>query len=162
MCVCVCVCACVCVCVYGWMGGGCPVIIGDTLPVVLKVLAPEVPLLHNRQFIIALVAVTCFFPISLVRDLSRLWLSSLLSVLCIPFILISVAVRGFARDDYVPFPVVLASANFFPAIGAGSPSVCVSLHESFRACVCMYVCMCVCLVCMRVCMCVCLHARVCV
>ena len=78
---------------------------------------PDVELLQNRQFLIGIVALVCFLPVSLVRDLSKLWFTSMLSVACIPFILIAIGVSGFGRADYEPFEVLLASSDFFPAIG---------------------------------------------
>jgi len=76
------------------------IIIGDTLPAVLRSVFPKLPtmpilrIFANRQFIIALCTTCVSYPLSLYRDIHKLSRASGLALLGMTIIVISVLIEG--------------------------------------------------------------------
>ena len=82
--------------------GGCIgfcIIIGDTIPHVLKAFFPSHASIFHRNIIIVLITIFISYPLSLNRDISKLAKTSLLALLSMGLILISVIIRGPLTDS---------------------------------------------------------------
>ncbi|SCU99186.1 LAME_0G02168g1_1 [Lachancea meyersii CBS 8951] len=82
--------------------GGCIgfcIIIGDTIPHVLRAFFPSHQALFHRNVIIFCVTTFISFPLSLNRDISKLSRTSMLALLSMVVIVIIVVIKGFSVDS---------------------------------------------------------------
>ncbi|KAG1239862.1 hypothetical protein G6F68_018220 [Rhizopus microsporus] len=78
-------------------GGGCVsyfILLGDSLPTLFQRYLPQIPILANRTFILLFVGIFFIFPLSLSRSIGSLAKWSIISVLCLPVILLTILIRA--------------------------------------------------------------------
>ncbi|KAI9028321.1 transmembrane amino acid transporter protein-domain-containing protein [Phycomyces nitens] len=101
-------------------GGACVsyyILIGDTIPVLFGLYLPDYPLLADRTFVILLIGVTCVFPLLLSRSIGALARWSIVSVLCLPLIILTLLVRAPVYAPQHDAPLTLAGGDIFGALG---------------------------------------------
>ncbi|CAO3653059.1 unnamed protein product [Cunninghamella echinulata] len=78
-------------------GGACLsylILIGDTLPVLLDLYLPQFPILSNRTLVLVTVSCLLIFPLNLSRSIGAVAKWSIVSVLCLPVILLTLLIRA--------------------------------------------------------------------
>lgn len=93
-------------------------IIGDTIPQAFDTIdsGNKIPFLHNRELVIALVAVGCVLPLSCLRRVESLAWTSSLSIVCDLVLITIVAIRaGAAASDPNLYPPNGITASTEPA-----------------------------------------------
>ncbi|EIE81005.1 hypothetical protein G6F46_008486 [Rhizopus delemar] len=89
-------------------GGGCVsyfILLGDSLPTLFQRYLPQIPILANRTFILLFVGIFFIFPLSLSRSIGSLAKWSIISVLCLPVILLTILIRApaYAPQESISF-----------------------------------------------------------
>ncbi|KAI8991257.1 transmembrane amino acid transporter protein-domain-containing protein [Mycotypha africana] len=94
------------------------ILLGDSLPMLLERYLPDYPLLASRTFILIFVGTVCIFPLAIPRSIGSLARWSIVSVACLPVILLMILVRAPA---YIPkdqtVPIEWAGDDIFGALG---------------------------------------------
>ncbi|KAG2210255.1 hypothetical protein INT47_003240 [Mucor saturninus] len=93
------------------------ILIGDTIPVLLQLYFPEYTALTERSLVIALIAVFLVFPLNLSRSIGAVANWSILSVLCLPIILITLLIRAPAYAKSHESPLNWEGPDIFGALG---------------------------------------------
>ncbi|KAI7880991.1 hypothetical protein K492DRAFT_146626 [Lichtheimia hyalospora FSU 10163] len=94
------------------------ILLGDTIPSVLALYFPQYSFLKSRSTVICLVSIFLVFPLNLPRSIGRLARWSIVSVLCIPLIIIVILVRAPAYiDDDHTLPITVTGPNMCSALG---------------------------------------------
>ncbi|KAH8554778.1 transmembrane amino acid transporter protein-domain-containing protein [Umbelopsis sp. PMI_123] len=93
------------------------IIIGDTIPVLLGQLWPEIPLLANRQFVIVVLSLLLIFPLNLARSIGSLAKVSVFSVLLLPIIILTIVVRAPVYAPKHHAPVTIFGPSVLDALG---------------------------------------------
>ncbi|KAI9891284.1 MAG: hypothetical protein M1814_002974 [Vezdaea aestivalis] len=111
---------------FGGMLAFC-VIIGDTIPHVIKALFPSLPdtpflwLLCDRRAIIILFVLGISYPLSLYRDIAKLAKASTLALISMAVIIVAVITQGFRVSSdlkgHFSIPLILVNDGIFQAIG---------------------------------------------
>ncbi|KAI9264847.1 transmembrane amino acid transporter protein-domain-containing protein [Phascolomyces articulosus] len=86
-------------------GGGCIsyfILLGDTIPVLLDRYLPQYPLLSNRAFFVTTVSLICILPLNMRRSIGSLARWSMVSVMCLPIIIVTILIRAPAYYDKAP------------------------------------------------------------
>ena len=104
------------------------VIIGDTIPVVFELL-PDATILANRNFIISTLAIVIILPLCMLKDLSSLSWTSLLSIIGDAVLIIIVAVAS---------PIESFKENITPSLGIIKPSLFAGIGTISFAFVCQH------------------------
>ncbi|ORY94548.1 transmembrane amino acid transporter protein-domain-containing protein [Syncephalastrum racemosum] len=94
------------------------ILMGDTLPVLLALYFPQYTILHDRTTIMILLSTFLVFPLNLSRSIGALARWSIVSVLCLPVIILTILIRAPA---YIPkdyhIPLTLFGPEVFSAVG---------------------------------------------
>ncbi|ORX63189.1 hypothetical protein DM01DRAFT_1365317 [Hesseltinella vesiculosa] len=70
------------------------ILIGDTLPVLFSMYLPQFEVMGNRAVVMALISIFLILPLNLSRSIGALARWSILSVLCLPVILLTLLLRA--------------------------------------------------------------------
>ncbi|KAI9493792.1 transmembrane amino acid transporter protein-domain-containing protein [Zychaea mexicana] len=92
------------------------ILMGDTLPVLINLYFPGYNL--SRELIVCLISLFLVFPLNLPRSIGALARWSVISVLCIPVIILVILIRApvYIPDDYV-MPITWTGPDVFGALG---------------------------------------------
>ncbi|KAL9546950.1 hypothetical protein MBANPS3_006407 [Mucor bainieri] len=93
------------------------ILIGDTIPVLLQLYFPQYPSVTERSFVISLIAILFVFPLNLSRSIGSVARWSILSVLCLPLIIITLLVRAPAYSKSHESPLDWHGPDIFGALG---------------------------------------------
>ncbi|KAI8149337.1 transmembrane amino acid transporter protein-domain-containing protein [Fennellomyces sp. T-0311] len=92
------------------------ILMGDTIPVLINLYFPD----HNlsRELIVCLISAFIVFPLNLPRSIGALARWSVISVLCIPIIILVILIRApvYIPDDYV-LPITWTGPDMLGALG---------------------------------------------
>ncbi|KAI9490783.1 transmembrane amino acid transporter protein-domain-containing protein [Zychaea mexicana] len=83
-------------------GGGCIsyfILLGDTIPVLLDRYLPQYPILSNRAFFVTAISMICILPLNMRRSIGSLARWSIVSVMCLPIIIVTILIRAPAYYD---------------------------------------------------------------
>ncbi|KAI7860543.1 transmembrane amino acid transporter protein-domain-containing protein [Circinella umbellata] len=86
-------------------GGGCIsyfILLGDTIPLLLDRYLPQYPLLSNRAFFVTAVSLICILPLNMRRSIGSLARWSMVSVMCLPIIIVTILIRAPAYYEKKP------------------------------------------------------------
>ncbi|ORY94407.1 transmembrane amino acid transporter protein-domain-containing protein [Syncephalastrum racemosum] len=78
-------------------GGSCVsyfILLGDTIPILLERYLPQFPILHSRALVMATIGTCCILPLNMRRSIGALARWSMLSVLCLPIIVMTILLRA--------------------------------------------------------------------
>ncbi|KAI9279800.1 transmembrane amino acid transporter protein-domain-containing protein [Sporodiniella umbellata] len=111
------------------------ILMGDTLPVLLQLYFPHHPTLTHRSFVLVCIALFFVLPLNLSRSLGALAHWSILSVLCLPVILVALLIRAPTYAQSHDSPLGWHSPDLFGALGIlafafSCPHVCFSVYLS--------------------------------
>ena len=109
------------------------VVIGDTIPAVLNVFVSPTSIFANRALVMSVLAVTIILPLSLMRDLSSLSWSSLVSILAdvVLISLVIICAPAAARDEGIlatDVPLSFINSGVFVGIGTMSFAFVCQVH----------------------------------
>ncbi|KAI9260659.1 transmembrane amino acid transporter protein-domain-containing protein [Phascolomyces articulosus] len=92
------------------------ILMGDTLPVLINLYFPEYKL--SRELIVVLISLILVFPLLLPRSIGALARFSVISVLCIPVIILVIIIRApvYIPDEY-EWPITWTGPDIFGALG---------------------------------------------
>ncbi|KAI8985820.1 transmembrane amino acid transporter protein-domain-containing protein [Pilobolus umbonatus] len=93
------------------------ILLGDTIPVLLGFYFPQYPLLGDRSLIILLLSIFCVFPLNLSRSLGALAKWSIVSVLCLPVIILTLLLRAPTYSQQHESPLNWVGPDIFGALG---------------------------------------------
>ncbi|KAI9487551.1 MAG: transmembrane amino acid transporter protein-domain-containing protein [Benjaminiella poitrasii] len=93
------------------------ILIGDTIPVLLQLYFPQYKSMTERSFVISFIAIFFVFPLNLSRSIGAVARWSILSVLCLPLILVTLLVRAPAYAKSHEAPLEWKGPDIFGALG---------------------------------------------
>ncbi|CEG74708.1 hypothetical protein RMATCC62417_09876 [Rhizopus microsporus] len=113
------------------------ILLGDTIPVLLQLYFPEHPNLTQRPLVISLIAIFLVFPLNLSRSLGTLARWSIVSVLCLPVIILALIWRAPAYSKSHEAPLAWHGPDIFGALGIlafafACPHVCFNVFLSLK------------------------------
>ncbi|CAO3682995.1 unnamed protein product [Rhizopus stolonifer] len=113
------------------------ILLGDTIPVLLQLYLPDHPNLTQRSLVIGCISVFFVLPLNLSRSLGALAKWSILSVLCLPVIIIALVWRAPTYSKSHESPLDWESPDLFGALGIlafafSCPHVCFSVYLSLK------------------------------
>ncbi|KAG1473938.1 hypothetical protein G6F56_000657 [Rhizopus delemar] len=81
------------------------ILLGDSLPTLFERYIPQIPILANRTFILLFVGIVFILPLNMSRSIGSLAKWSIISVMCLPVILITILIRApaYAPKESIPF-----------------------------------------------------------
>ncbi|KAI8330607.1 transmembrane amino acid transporter protein-domain-containing protein [Chlamydoabsidia padenii] len=92
------------------------ILIGDTLPVLLALYFPQIPLLSDRSLVLIFISIFLIFPLNLSRSIGALARWSIVSVLCLPIILLTLLIRAPAYSPSHPTNMSWVGPDIFGAV----------------------------------------------
>ncbi|KAI8378173.1 transmembrane amino acid transporter protein-domain-containing protein [Choanephora cucurbitarum] len=93
------------------------ILIGDTIPILLALYFPDYPSMTERSFVISFIAIVLVFPLNLSRSIGAVAKWSILSVLCLPIILLTLLIRAPAYSAAHEAPLNWQGPDIFGALG---------------------------------------------
>lgn len=93
------------------------ILIGDTIPVLLQLYFPNISAFNNRPLVISVIAIFLVFPLNLSRSIGSVAKWSILSVLCLPVIIITLLIRAPAYAKSHESPLNWEGPDIFGALG---------------------------------------------
>ncbi|KAI8646405.1 transmembrane amino acid transporter protein-domain-containing protein [Parasitella parasitica] len=113
------------------------ILIGDTIPVLLQLYFPQYSSMTERSLVISFIAIFFVFPLNLSRSIGSVARWSILSVLCLPLILITLLVRAPAYSKSHESPLDWQGPDIFGALGIlafafACSHVCFSVYLSLK------------------------------
>ncbi|ORZ13953.1 transmembrane amino acid transporter protein-domain-containing protein [Absidia repens] len=100
-------------------GGAClsyVILIGDTLPVLLGLYLPQYPSLSDRSGVLIFISIFLIFPLNLFRSIGALARWSIISVLCLPIIILTLLIRAPVYSPSHAAELTLVGPDMFGAI----------------------------------------------
>ncbi|KAI8979175.1 transmembrane amino acid transporter protein-domain-containing protein [Mycotypha africana] len=101
-------------------GGSCVsyyILLGDTIPVLLQLYFPQYPRMTDRSLVISLIAIFFILPLNLSRSVGSVARWSILSVLCLPLIVLTLLIRAPAYSKSHEAPLSWQGPDLFGALG---------------------------------------------
>ncbi|ORZ06074.1 transmembrane amino acid transporter protein-domain-containing protein [Absidia repens] len=92
------------------------ILIGDTLPVLLALYFPQVPKLSDRSTVLIFVSLFLIFPLNLSRSIGALARWSIVSVLCLPIILLTLLIRAPVYSPSHTAELLLVGPDIFASV----------------------------------------------
>ncbi|KAI8997506.1 transmembrane amino acid transporter protein-domain-containing protein [Pilobolus umbonatus] len=93
------------------------ILLGDSMPMLFARYLPELTLLHNRTFILVFSGLFLVMPLSMSRSIGSLAKWSIISVCCLPVILLAILVRAPAYAPKESVPIEILGDNVYSALG---------------------------------------------
>ncbi|KAI9364588.1 transmembrane amino acid transporter protein-domain-containing protein [Pilaira anomala] len=93
------------------------ILIGDTIPVLLQLYFPQYTAFTDRSLVITLIAIFLVFPLNLSRSIGAVASWSVLSVLCLPLIVLTLLIRAPAYAKSHESPLEWEGPDIFGALG---------------------------------------------
>ncbi|RCH92214.1 hypothetical protein CU098_002414, partial [Rhizopus stolonifer] len=93
------------------------ILLGDSLPMLCERYLPQWPLLANRTFILVFVGIVCILPLNMSRSIGSLARWSIVSVLCLPVILLTILIRAPAYAPKEGISLEWVGQDVFGALG---------------------------------------------
>ncbi|OBZ91666.1 putative sodium-coupled neutral amino acid transporter 11 [Choanephora cucurbitarum] len=93
------------------------ILLGDSLPMLFERYLPQYTILANRTFIIAFVGIVFILPLNMSRSIGSLARWSIISVLCLPIILLTILIRAPAYAPKESIPLEWVGDDVFGALG---------------------------------------------
>ncbi|GAA5802316.1 hypothetical protein HPULCUR_007780 [Helicostylum pulchrum] len=93
------------------------ILIGDTIPVLLQLYFPQYSSFTERSLVISLIAIFLVFPLNLSRSIGSVASWSILSVLCLPLIILTLLIRAPAYAKSHESPLDWEGPDIFGALG---------------------------------------------
>ncbi|KAF7721668.1 hypothetical protein EC973_004318 [Apophysomyces ossiformis] len=106
--------------VFFQAGGACVsyfILLGDSVPVLCGRYLPQFPLLAQREYVIPLIGTFFILPLTFSRSIGALARWSFIGVLCIPVILLTLAIRAPAYAPDTGFPLDWVGPDVLGALG---------------------------------------------
>ncbi|KAI7873336.1 transmembrane amino acid transporter protein-domain-containing protein [Mucor mucedo] len=93
------------------------ILLGDSLPMLFSRYLPQFPILADRTFILVFVGIFCILPLNMSRSIGSLARWSIISVLCLPVILLAILIRAPAYAPKESIPLEFIGDDVFGALG---------------------------------------------
>ncbi|KAI8391589.1 transmembrane amino acid transporter protein-domain-containing protein [Radiomyces spectabilis] len=93
------------------------ILVGDTIPVLLTLYFPQYSIFANRSLVIAVISYVFILPLNLSRSIGALARWSILSVLCLPVILLTMLIRAPVYAPEHRAPLTWVGSDIFGALG---------------------------------------------
>ncbi|KAG2232339.1 hypothetical protein INT48_002288 [Thamnidium elegans] len=93
------------------------ILLGDSLPMLFMRYLPQFPILGDRTFVLIFVGIFCILPLNMARSIGSLARWSIISVLCLPVILLTILIRAPAYAPQEPIELEWIGGDVFGALG---------------------------------------------
>ncbi|KAL9555031.1 hypothetical protein MBANPS3_002541 [Mucor bainieri] len=93
------------------------ILLGDSLPLLFQRYLPQYPILGDRTFILIFVGIACVLPLNMSRSIGSLARWSIISVACLPIILLTILIRAPAYAPKERIPLEWVGPDVFGALG---------------------------------------------
>ncbi|KAI9487390.1 MAG: transmembrane amino acid transporter protein-domain-containing protein [Benjaminiella poitrasii] len=93
------------------------ILLGDSFPMLFQRYLPQYPILGDRTFILIFIGIVCILPLNLSRSIGSLARWSIISVACLPIILLTILIRAPAYAPKEPITLEWVGSDVFGALG---------------------------------------------